>query len=146
MFAYALLHPAFATPGSEWRIMASSLAHARAISSGRRRHSRLRLQLPARLITLEGTLHATLIDLSQTGAKVALDANAPSRGDGFLAWGSFEIFCSIAWADHRLCGLVFDLPLPSEVLIATRNLGDTTPPVDANRAAARAWAAGVIRL
>ena len=127
-------------------IMAQPLANPRILPSGRRRHSRLRLQLPARLISLEGNLQATLIDLSLTGAKVALDVNAPLRGDAFLEWGSFEAFCTISWAEGRLCGVLFDEPLASKVLIATRVLGDTTPPVDASRAAARAWAAGVIRL
>ncbi len=126
--------------------MAQSLANPRIQPSGRRRHSRLRLQLPARLITLDGKLHATLVDLSMTGAKLALDIAAPARGDAFLEWGSFEVFCAIAWAEGRLCGVLFDEPLAAKVLIATRDLGDTTPPVDANRAAARAWAAGVIRL
>ncbi len=125
--------------------MANSLANPRIVPNGRRRHSRLRLQLPARLITLEGTLQATLVDLSFTGARVALDVKGPARGDAVLEWGGFEAFCSIAWTEGRMCGLDFEAPLPGRILIATRDLGDTTPPADTSRAAARAWAAGQTR-
>ncbi len=126
--------------------MATQPANPQEVTTGRRRHSRLRLQLPARLITLGKSYHVTLIDLSLTGAKVALDVSGPRHGDAVLEWGGFDAFCSIAWSAGRFSGLDFEEPLPARLLIATRDLGDTTEPVDADRAAARAWAAGVIRL
>ena len=116
-------------------------------SAGRRRHSRLRVNLPVRLITLDGTLHATLLDLSFRGAKVVFACNAPRPGaDGVLNWGAFEAFCSVAWASGQACGLDFDTPLRPQMLIATRDLADATPVVDASRVAARAWVNGVVRL
>jgi hypothetical protein len=40
------------------------------------------------------------------------------------------------------CGLDFDELLRPDMLIATRDLADVTPGVDANRVAARDWAVG----
>ena len=116
-------------------------------SAGRRRHSRLRVNLPARLITLDGTLHATLLDLSFRGAKVVLAGELPKRGaDAVLTWGSFEAFCSVAWARGQACGLDFETPLEPRMLLSTRDLADATPVVDSNRVAAKAWVNGAVRL
>lgn len=116
-------------------------------SVGRRRHSRLRVHLAARLITLEGTLPVTLIDLSFRGGKVMLGTPILRRGaSAVLSWGSFEAFCTVAWTHGESCGLDFETPLKPQVLIATRDLADATPRVDANRVAAKSWVTGVSRL
>jgi hypothetical protein len=125
--------------------MASQIVPSADASAGRRRHSRLRVHLPARLITLDGTLHATLVNLSFRGAKVTLTAASASRGaSAVLTWGSFEAFCTVSWSQGQMCGLDFDEPLKPQVLIATRDLADATPPVDASRVAARNWAVGLV--
>lgn len=112
--------------------------------AGRRRHSRLRVCLPARLITLDRTLPATLLDLSLRGAKVVVAApDLRPRSLAVLTWGTFEAFCSIAWITDDLCGLDFDMPLRPAVLIATRDLADASPRVDPRRVAARDWVAGL---
>ena len=112
--------------------------------AGRRRHSRLRLCLPARLITLDGTLPATLLDLSFRGAKVlASFAGLRPGSNAVLTWCEFEAFCKVAWLKDDLFGLDFDVPLRPKVLIATRDLADAAPRVDAGRLAARDWVAGL---
>ncbi len=127
--------------------MASGTAPSEDASAGRRRHSRLRVHLPARLITLEGTLPATLLDLSFLGGKVVLGAAVLRRGaSAVLSWGSFEAFCTVAWTRGQSCGLDFDTPLKPQVLIATRDLADATPKVDASRVAAQSWVVGESRL
>ena len=104
------------------------------ISAGRRRHSRLRVHLPAKLITLDGTLSATLLNLSYSGAKLLLGTRAVRRGSSaVLNWGAFEAFCTVAWVTGGHCGLDFDEALHPQVLIATRDLADITPRLDANR-------------
>lgn len=113
--------------------------------AGRRRHSRLRVHLPARLITLHGTLSATLLDVSFRGAKIALGQEDLRPGaSAVLTWAGFEAFCTIAWARSGLCGLDFDTPLKPRELIATRDLADRTPRIDAGRTAARDWASGLV--
>jgi hypothetical protein len=127
--------------------MATAASSSEDASAGRRRHSRLRVHLPARLITLEGTLHATLLDLSFRGGKVVLATDILRRGaSAVLSWGSFEAFCTVAWTRGQSCGLDFETPLKPQVLIATRELADATPRVDSNRVAARSWVTGGLRL
>ena len=127
--------------------MASRPAPSDDASAGRRRHSRLRVNLPAQLITLEGRLPGTLIDLSFRGAKVVQgSAELRRRASAVLTWGSFEAFCTVAWTRGHSCGLDFETPLKPQMLIATRALADATPKVDASRAAAESWVTGGSRL
>jgi len=124
--------------------MPSAYPHPAESQAGRRRHSRLRVCLPARLITLDGILPVTLLDLSFSGAKIALGSRTLRVGaEAVLTWGdSFEAFCSVAWLHDGGCGLDFDEPLRSNVLIATRDMADATPRTDARRVAAEDWVAG----
>ena len=127
--------------------MASGVFPCDDATAGRRRHSRLRVHLPARLITLDGTLHVTLLDLSFRGAKLVIGPSTLRRGDnGVLTWGSFEAFCAVAWTRSQSCGLDFDAPLKPDILIATRDLADATPRIDTSRVAARSWVTGDSRL
>lgn len=125
--------------------MATTMPQSGDTRAGRRRHSRLRVCLPARLITLDGTLPATLLDLSVRGARLGIAAPELRPGaQAVLTWAGFEAFCAVAWTRGAQCGLDFELPLQPGVLIATRALVDSTPRVDAIRVAARDWAIGLI--
>ncbi len=88
---------------------------------------------------------ATLLDLSLTGARVVTSRSVPARGNAVLAWDRFEAFCTIAWAQGGRCGLHFDEPLHRDVLLATRDIADTDPDRNSNRAAERAWTGGYLR-
>lgn len=93
-------------------------------SIGRREHSRLRVRLPARLITLDGTLSAVLTDLSFGGAKL-VTGRALRRGqEAVLSWHRFEAFGTVSWTHDGMCGLHFDEYLDGKVLIETRDLDD----------------------
>jgi hypothetical protein len=92
---------------------------------GRRRDSRLRLSMPARLITLAGTHKVSLRDISQTGAKLVIPEEIHEGNDGVLEWLKFEAFGTIVWAHDEQAGMVFDEPLPAEVLLATRQTFDS---------------------
>jgi hypothetical protein len=96
------------------------------------------------LITLDGIVPVTLLDLSFSGAKVALGSSELRLGaEAVLTWGdSFEAFCSVTWLHDGGCGLDFDEPLRPNVLIATRDMADITPRTDARRIAAEDWVAG----
>jgi hypothetical protein len=114
--------------------------------AGRRRHSRLRVALPARLVTLSGTFHGTLIDLSFKGGKILLERDLPAGGQAELSWGTFGAFCAIRWCGNGLCGLKFEEPLPPQILIATRDLADASGKRDLSRESARQFVAGTIRI
>lgn len=123
--------------------MGSQHTPDRVKSSGRRRHSRLRARLSAKLMTLTDNYTVTLFDLSFFGARVAIDGYVRPGGEAVLCWASFEAFARVAWCHGSYCGLEFDEPLPGQVLIDTRDLYDATPRVDPCRVAARAFVNGV---
>ena len=110
--------------------------------SGRRRHSRLRTRLLARLTTLTDTYQALMCDLSFFGARVALDGYISPASEAVLCWTGFEVFSNIAWCHGGYCGLEFDEPLADNILIATRDLYDASPRIDHVRVAAKAFVNG----
>jgi hypothetical protein len=108
----------------------------------RRTHSRLRLGIPARLLTLEGQQWVTLVDLSQSGARIVLGASGKVSG-GLLRWLGFEAFGDPAWQAGEELALHFDEPIELGWLIETRQRA----PVEVNRdvharGAAREWVSG----
>ena len=125
--------------------MGNAALSRRLSPAGRRRHSRLRLNLPAKLITRDGTLAVTLLDLSFSGARLGLGA-APLRAgaSAVLSWASFEAFCTLVWVQDSTCGLDFEVPLHPQVLLATRDLADLAPRIDGNRVAVRDWVTGTV--
>lgn len=85
----------------------------------RRGYSRLRLQMEAAILTLDGRRPVTLLDLSQSGARMLLDEHY--RVDqAVLYWIGFEAFGEVAWQAGRDVGLQFEEPLSAETVIATR--------------------------
>lgn len=84
----------------------------------RRRHVRLRLGIPARLQTLDGRLNVRLINLSQSGARIALCAPEQVT-EGVLEWLDYDTFAAQVWQAGDEVGLEFDRPLPREWLRAT---------------------------
>lgn len=108
----------------------------------RRQHSRLRLGIPARLETLYGAREVELLDLSQTGAKVALP-QFEYVGTAVLHWLGFDAFGEIVWQDDGLLGMAFDVPLAPWLVLDTRNRAPSVVSADQSASeAARAWASG----
>ena len=95
---------------------------------GRRHDARLRVELRARLITLEGTASAVLADLARFGARIyAPDCGLRTGREAVLAWDRFEAFGDVVWTDGAYLGLQFEQPLSKAVLMATRAAEDARP-------------------
>ncbi|MFC3102144.1 PilZ domain-containing protein [Altererythrobacter lauratis] len=101
------------------------MARKPTVPIGRRRDARLRLGVPAQLITLAGQYTVSLADLSQSGAHVAARLPFEVSRDAVLSWMGFEAFGRIVW--HRGCeaGIEFDDLLPEAVLLQTRQQVDS---------------------
>lgn len=129
--------------------MSARNVHTREPLIGRRREGRLRAQIEARLITLEGTIATLLADVSQWGARIeAADAPSLPLGpgqDAVVTWDRFEAFGTAVWTDGRTIGLLFDEALAREALIRTRAIADLrrlAPEQRQARAAAQAFVVG----
>src|SRR5688500_14752441 len=90
---------------SSLRSMASAALQAE--HQPRRGFPRLRLGVMARLLTLEGEQWVTLVDLSQSGARVVLGASGKVTG-GLLRWLGYEAFGDPVWQFGDELALHFD--------------------------------------
>jgi hypothetical protein len=117
---------------------------------GRRRESRLRVRLPARLITLEGTVTALMADISEHGAHLCGDLPAVRRGaDVVLQWAGGEAFGAVVWIGQRQWGVQFHDPLSTEEIRKARTIDAREGIRDARedvRQTARAFVQGRARL
>ena len=93
--------------------------------SARRKAGRLRLRLPAQIITPKGTERVVLCDLSEDGARVFARTDLPRGRDVVLRWGQSEAFGSVVWERAGFHGLQFEEPLARAVLVAARAMQDT---------------------
>ncbi len=112
---------------------------------GRRRDSRLRVGVPAQLITLHGQFTASLADLSQSGAHIRTKGRLVRGDEAVVTWLGFEAFGTIVWAASGEGGLEFDEFLPEAILIQTRQQVDQGIAPNAEQAAydgARSWYMG----
>ena len=85
--------------------MYSRLSDSISGAIGRRRDARLRLGVPAQLITLHGQYSASLCDLSQSGAHVRAKGDLFRGEDAVLQWLGFEAFGKLVWAANGEGGL-----------------------------------------
>ncbi|QZD89859.1 PilZ domain-containing protein [Qipengyuania aurantiaca] len=85
----------------------------------RRTVQRYTVDCPAQLKMLGGNRDGRLSDLSEAGARFET-ANPPQEGvSGLLAWGDYEFFGKIVWANENSCGIVFERPIPLSVVEQT---------------------------
>lgn len=116
---------------------------------GRRGAARLRLAIPARFMATHSMRACILLDLSRTGARVAL-GSAPLRvGEaGYLIVTQFELFASVVRAapgfDGGINGLVFEEPLTDQQVLAIRHHAETyeASERDSLREQVRRWVTG----
>jgi hypothetical protein len=112
---------------------------------GRRRDSRLKATLDARLVTVSGSHTLLICDLSMSGARLSSKHRLRQGAQAVLSWLDFEAFGAIVWTNDGVSGMEFDQLLDPSVLIATRNLVDFgLVPTDESHARqqARAWSEG----
>lgn len=109
---------------------------------GRRASSRLRVRLPATLITLDGQGPAVLENISATGARVSSQFMLWQGASCILRLPGLELFADIAWCAHGRLGLIFEHPLSQGQLLTLRNL-DPANLVN-ERAASQDWARGFV--
>lgn len=127
----------------------ASLPHAAdaaaPIYRGQRDFSRARLNVPARIVTFNGTSDCVLIDMSCTGAKIAAD-DCPRVGSMVIIEGlPMELFGTIRWARRGLFGFEFDAAMTQEDVIAMRHYadGEAARQKEAQITYARNWVQGI---
>ena len=95
---------------------------------GRRGSARLRLAVPARFVSVYSTQDCLLLDISRTGARLALGVPLAINQSGFIALGRFEVFGTIVRLERESGGgvnaMVFDDPLPKADVLEIRRFAE----------------------
>lgn len=115
------------------------------IHRGQRINPRARLNLPGRVMSFNGTFACTLIDLSQTGAKVG-STECPKVGSMVVIEGlPLELFGTVRWQLSGLFGFEFDVPVSIGKVIELRHYaeGERERQKAAEITYARNWVQGV---
>ena len=114
---------------------------------GRRGVARLRLGVPAKLLLLCGTYSCRLVDLSRTGARVALTEHPRLGVEAVLQAAGFEAFGTVVWSLNGEAGMRFDRPLDEGLLLRMRDFGDAFPDrnVQQMRQSVQEWVNGSTR-
>lgn len=87
---------------------------------GRRSAPRLRLSLPAQLIAVEKAHTCILLNLSRSGAQVAI-LDSMREGEGaILRCGVIDHFAIVTRSEFGLNALEFDEPLTDQIVLETR--------------------------
>ena len=120
-----------------------------ALPIGRCAAPRLRLSLPARIVTISESRRCILIDLSRTGAQVGLEDPLREGTDIFLQIASLDQFGTVLRRARGLRGglngIEFEEPLSDEDVIAMRHYAESFQN-ETNRALRRevqAWVTGL---
>jgi len=86
-----------------------------------RAHPRLRVRVPARLISFDGFLPVTILNLSHSGARIRTFRPVTFR-EAELQWLDYEAFGQIVWQASDVFGFAFESRLPVRCLMDTRNI------------------------
>ena len=117
---------------------------------GRRGAARLRLSIPARLITLEDTRRCICVDLSRSGAQLALERPLALGESCVLQIGPVEPFGNVVRMARRdrggTNGIAFDGELTDAHVLDVRQFAEglAAAEQEALRREAREWVSGVI--
>jgi hypothetical protein len=82
-----------------------------------RASARVKIAIEARLRLTIGDRPGQLVDLSETGARIALPNPPPVGATVILLWFSHELFCKVIWTAQDACGLQFDRPITQEIVL-----------------------------
>ena len=96
--------------------------------AGRRAAPRLRLAIPARFVSIYATQRCMLVDISRTGARMALAAPVAMGQCGYLEVDRFEIFGTIVRmhreGDFAFNAMAFDDPLAPDTVLLIRTYAE----------------------
>lgn len=107
----------------------------------RRGKARLRLGIPAHLLSLHGHSRVTLLDLSETGARLQYDGD-PVR-DVVVEWLGYEAFGKVVRRIGDEVGVRFDEPIAEAWVLDTRERLPAIARDDQVRRFAREWVRGL---
>lgn len=103
-------------------------------TSDRRASARVKLAIPVRLRLTIGDREGQMVDMSRTGARLAVAPLPPIGAPAILLWNAHEVFCKIVWTADDTCGLQFDRPVAQEIVLEAIGQDlDITPLSVANR-------------
>lgn len=111
---------------------------------GRRSAPRLRLSIPARLVTVSETRRCVLLDVSRTGAQIGLAKPLDVGDAGFLRFADLEVFGAVIRSSTGSNGLEFDVEMADDEVLAIRRFAESYQ-YDERQALmdeARAWVMG----
>lgn len=117
---------------------------------GRRGAPRLRLSIPAKVISLYGTTRCILLDLSTSGAQLGLEEPLQVEETVFLHIAGYELFCEVVRLAYGpnggVNGLVFDPPLQNQDVLNMRAYAESYQAEELRglRSEVKDWVAGAI--
>lgn len=91
---------------------------------GRRRNARARLNIPARIVLLDGYVGCTVENLSNKGARIACDRGLKRGDQGILKRDGLDEFFTVRWVRDECCGLRFDEAVSDDAIRELRQLAD----------------------
>lgn len=116
---------------------------------GRRSAPRLRLSIPARLVSLYANHRCILVDLSRTGAQIGLESPLRNGEGAFLQLAGIDQFGTIVRCSKGpnggTNGLEFEFPLKDEAVVALRQYAETFRDEEyrALRTEVQEWVSGI---
>lgn len=95
---------------------------------GRRAAPRLRLAIPARFTSVTATQGCILLDISRSGARIALARPAPCGQSGYIEIGRLELFGMVVRSERLGDGganaVAFDEPMSEAEVLAIRSFAE----------------------
>ncbi|MFM7377575.1 MAG: PilZ domain-containing protein [Erythrobacter sp.] len=99
-----------------------------AATAGRRAAARLRLAIPARFVSVTATQGCILLDISRSGARIALESPVPCRQSGSIEIGRLELFGMVVRSerlgDGGINAVAFDEPISEAEVLAVRHYAE----------------------
>jgi hypothetical protein len=88
----------------------------------------LRLAVPARFVSIYSTQPCVLLDISRTGARLALPGPLAPKQSGFIELGRLEVFGTIVRTekgpDGGINAMVFDEPISKALVLDIRKFAE----------------------
>jgi hypothetical protein len=116
--------------------------------AGRRAAPRLRLAIPATFVSIYAQHSCILMDLSCTGARIALPRLVAEGQSGYIEVGQLEIFGTIVRAERTeemaVNAMIFDDPISRGAVLDVRSFAETMQERERRdlRDQVRRWVAG----